>query len=165
MTAANHGAKITPQGQGESIWFNGALITIKVSSDDTNNAYVIVETLGRGGHATPLHIDPTVETFRVLEGELLVHVDGREFTLSAGDTVAIPQGVPHALMITSPIARTVVFNAPGGHDRFFRTAGTPALAAELPPPGPPDFERMKAAAVQFGMRIVGPPPFASRTQI
>jgi hypothetical protein len=32
MTAENHGAKITPGVEGERIWFNGALITIKVSS-------------------------------------------------------------------------------------------------------------------------------------
>ena len=155
------GAKLARQGEGEPIWFNGSLITVKISSMDTNNAYVLVETLGRAGNVTPLHIDPTVETFRVLEGELLFHIDGHEERLAAGDAIVIPQGIPHALMVTSSTARTLVFNAPGGHDRFFRAAGTPGLAGELPPPGPPDFERMRAAAAQYGIKIVGPPPFAS----
>ena len=158
------GAKLARLGDGEPIWFNGSLITVKVSSADTSNAYVLVETLGRAGNVTPLHIDPTVETFRILEGEVLFHINGREERLAAGDAIVIPQGIPHALMVTSPTACTLVFNAPGGHDRFFRAAGVPGRAGELPPPGPPNFEKMRVAAAQYGLKIVGPPPFATASR-
>lgn len=66
--ADSDGPKVTRLGEGEHTWFNGGLITVKVTSEDTHDAYVLVETLGRAGHVTPLRIDPTIETFRVLEG-------------------------------------------------------------------------------------------------
>ena len=147
-------------GEGEPIWFNSSLISVIAPSDGTDGAYAIVEVLAAAGNATPLHVDPTVETFRVLEGDILVHVDGCEERLSSGDTIVIPRGVPHALLVTSATARMLVFNAPGGHDRFFRTAGSPGRQDELPPPRAPDLVKMKEAAAQYGMIIVGPPPFS-----
>jgi quercetin dioxygenase-like cupin family protein len=148
-------------GEGDAIWFNGSLVTVKVPSADTQDAFDIVETIARGGNATPLHVDPSCETFYLLEGEVRFHVAGEERTAIAGDTVVLPRGVPHAFKVTSDKARFLVLNVPGGHDRFFRAAGVAAQTAELPPPGPPDMERMKAAARQSGIEILGPPPFGA----
>jgi quercetin dioxygenase-like cupin family protein len=153
-------ASVIARGKGEQLWFNGSLATIKVSSDDTRDAFDVVEIFARAGNVTPLHKDPNCETFYVLEGELLFHSEGKERRASAGDTVVVPTGTPHAFLVTSPTARFLVLNVPGAHDRFFRAAGTPAPAAELPPPGPPDIARLKATAPQFGIEILGPPPFA-----
>lgn len=144
----------------ERIWFNGALVTIRVSSAETGKAFNLLEVLARAGHATPLHRDPNCETFLVLEGELLFHIAGQETRAAAGDTVVVPKGVPHAFMVVSPVVRYVLLNVPGGQDEFFRVAGEPAVRAELPPPAPPDFARISAAAGQFGIEILGPPPFA-----
>jgi quercetin dioxygenase-like cupin family protein len=148
-------------GEGDAIWFNGSLVMVKVAGADTQDAFDLVETIARGGNATPLHIDPSCETFHLLEGKVRFHVAGQEHTAVAGDTVVLPRGVPHAFKVTSDNARFLVLNVPGGHDRFFRAAGVPALTPELPPPGPPDMERMKTAARQSGIEILGPPPFAA----
>jgi quercetin dioxygenase-like cupin family protein len=155
----NRDAMVDPEGSGEHIWFNGSPITIKVASADTGNAFDIVEVIGRGGNSTPLHVGPSCETFCVLEGAFLFHVAGKEVRATVGDLVVLPQGIPHALQLRSQVARALVLNVPGGHDRFFRAAGTPAPAAEIPPPGPPDMKRMKEAAQEFGIEILGPPPF------
>jgi hypothetical protein len=60
------GAKVTAADSGEHIWFNRSLLTIRVTSADTNNAYDLVEVTGQGGNSTPLHIDPTCEKSRIL---------------------------------------------------------------------------------------------------
>ena len=155
-----HGASLTANGEGEHIWFNGSLMTVKAAGADTHDTFDLVEVLARGGNVTPLHTDPSCETFRVLEGEVLVHIAGQEIRVGSGDTIVLPQGIPHALLITSPVARLLVLNVPGGHDRFFRAAGTVASTAELPPPAPPNMERFRTAAQQFGIEILGPPPFS-----
>jgi quercetin dioxygenase-like cupin family protein len=155
------GANVVAKGAGELLWFNGSLATIKVSSDDTKDAFDLVEIFARAGNVTPLHKDPSCETFHVLEGELLFHSEGRERRAVVGDTVVVPRGTPHAFLVTSPTARFLVLNVPGAHDRFFRAAGMPAPAAELPPPGPPNIAILKATAPQFGIEIIGPPPFAA----
>jgi len=144
----------------ERIWFNGALVTVRVASADTGKAFNLVEVLARGGHATPLHRDPNCETFHLLDGEMLFHVAGREIRATAGDTVVVPTGTAHAFLVMSPLARYMVVNVPGGHDGFFRAGGVPAPRAELPPPAPPDFARVNAAAAEFGIETLGPPPFA-----
>lgn len=152
-------ATLTRAGEGERIWFNGSLLLVKVASTETADAFDLIETLARRGNATPLHTDPSCETFRILEGELRLHIAGREQAANAGDTVVLPQGVPHAVKVMSETARFLVLNVPGGHDRFFRAGGSAALSSELPPPAPPDMERMQSAARQCGIEILGPPPF------
>jgi quercetin dioxygenase-like cupin family protein len=150
-------------GDGERIWFNGGLVTIRVSSADNGGAFSLCDVQARNGHTTPLHKDPTAETYHVIEGELLFHIDGREVRATAGDTVFLPPGTAHAFLVASTFARYVQFNVPGGHDAFFRAGGEPAPRAALPPPAAPDFPRLNATAAQFGIEVLGPPPFARKT--
>src|ERR1700712_2671884 len=111
---------------GDAIWFNGALQNIKVPGEWSDDAFSLVEVVSTEGRATGLHTDPSHETFYLLEGEMLFHVDGSEHLARAGETVAIRCGVPHAFLIVSESARFLVMNAPGGHDRFFQAGGEPA---------------------------------------
>ena len=54
------------------------------------------------GKATPLHIHPdSDETMYVLEGEILMHMDGREHRLGTGGIAVAPRGVPHAFLVSS----------------------------------------------------------------
>jgi quercetin dioxygenase-like cupin family protein len=146
---------------GDAIWFNGAHQNIKVPGAWADDAFSLVEVLMSEGRATGLHIDPSHETFYVLEGELLFHVDGTEHRAQAGTTVAIPRGVPHAFLATSETARFLVLNTPGGHDRFFRAGGQPAMNRDLASAPAPDYERTMTAAKSHGVQFLGPPPFAA----
>jgi quercetin dioxygenase-like cupin family protein len=147
------------RGEGESIWFNGALIDVKSPGDWSGDAFSLVEVSSSAGRATGLHTDPSHETFYVLEGEVLFHVDGQERAARAGDTVAIRQGVPHAFLVVSEVARFLVVNTPGTHDCFFRDGGEPATSRDLSAAPPPDLERTMASAAEHGVRFLGPPPF------
>ena len=145
--------------EGDAIWFNGALQNIKIPGAWSDDAFSLVEVTSTEGRATGLHTDPSHETFYVLEGELLFHVDGGEYRARAGETVAIRRGVPHAFLITSATARFLVLNTPGGHDRFFRAGGEPAASRDFASAPPPHHERTMGAARAHGVTLLGPPPF------
>ncbi len=144
---------------GEAIWFNGALMKVKSPGEWSGDAFSLVEVTMEGGRATGLHTDTSHETFYVLEGELLFHVDGQERRGAAGDTIGIRLGVPHAFIAITDLARFLVLNTPGGHDRFFRAGGHPATDRDFANAPRPDLERTRAAAEQFGVQFLGPAPF------
>ena len=116
----------------------------------------------RQGHPAA-HAPEEQETFYVLEGEAVFHLDGSERALGPGSFVSVPAGVPHAYLVTSEVARALVLITPGGGamEAFFRDAAEPASEGTLPPQGPLDIERIGAAAARTGaVEILGPPPFA-----
>jgi quercetin dioxygenase-like cupin family protein len=147
--------------EGDAIWFNGALQDVKLPGSFGDDALCVVEVTSTVGRATGLHTDPSNETFYVLEGELLFHVDGREYPAPAGQTITVRSGVPHAFIVASPVARFLVMNTPGTQERFFRAGGEPAVGRDLDAAPPPDLERTMAAAREFGIDFLGPPPFGA----
>jgi hypothetical protein len=62
-------------------------------------------------------------------------------------------------MIVSPTARFLVMNTPGTQERFFRAGGEPALTRDFADAPSPNHERTLAAAAEFGVKFLGPPPF------
>jgi quercetin dioxygenase-like cupin family protein len=152
---------ITTQQEGESVWFGGGLITFKVTSEQSGGELCVIEHAASRGKTTPLHLHPDHdETIYVLEGELLFHIDGVEQTAGHGTVVCIPRGVPHAMLVTSEEARSLVVVTPGGvMEAFFRQAGDVATSRTLPP-AEIDIPRIRAAGEATGaMEMLGPPPF------
>jgi quercetin dioxygenase-like cupin family protein len=159
-TASSEGAiRTIARGEGEAIWFNGALVTLKSGGEWSDGRFVLAEITIPRGRATGLHVDPSDEVFHVLEGEMLFHLDGAEHVGRAGDTVAIRRGVPHAFTAVSKTARFLYLNVPGTHDRLFREGGVPATDRDFATAPPPDRERTLAAAKAIGVDFIGPPPF------
>jgi quercetin dioxygenase-like cupin family protein len=146
-------------GAGERRWFRGGGVhTWLATEDETGGAYLLFEDALDAGKATPLHQHPEAdETFYMLEGEVRLHIAGAEQTLAAGGIAIIPRGVPHAFMVTTPTARMLCLQTPGGGEAFYRHASEPAGAGEPPEP---DFGRVRAAAAATGaIEILGPAPF------
>lgn len=102
------------------------------------------------------------ETFYVVDGELLSHLDGEEHRAGVGATVSIRRGVPHAFIAVSEVARFLYVNTPGDHDRMFRAGGFPATDRDFASAPPPDHERTLAAIKEVG-EFLGPPPFPEET--
>ena len=92
----------------------------------------------------------------VLDGEILVRVGDATHRLTAGATLALPRGVPHAHLVTSARARLLTVAVPGGFERLFTELGVPALPGTAPPPIPDD-ETRAAAVRRLGVEVVGPP--------
>jgi len=151
--------------EGEPLWFNHDLFAFKATAAQTDGAFILFEQTSQRGKTTPLHRHlGEDETFYVLEGELVVHIDGTNYPGVPGSTIFVPRGAAHALLVTSDRFRGLILFTPGSAacEGFFRAAGDPAPGYELPEPGPPDIPRLQAAARDHGVEILGPPPFAAR---
>jgi hypothetical protein len=111
------------------------------------------------GKVTPLHLHPEAdETFYMLEGDILLHLDGIQRELHAGGIAIIPRGIPHAFKVSSPTARMLCLQTPGSGEAFYRQASESAAGGS--PAVPLDFDRVRAAAQATGsIELLGPPPF------
>jgi quercetin dioxygenase-like cupin family protein len=152
------------EGEGEALWFNRDLLVFKATSAQTDGAFILLEQTSQGGKTTPLHCHREDETFYVREGEMIVHIDGTDHRAGPGSVIFVPRLRPHAFLVTSDVLRALILFTPGSEscEAWFRMAGDPAPAHELPEPGPPDVARLRAAAEELGsVEILGPPPFAA----
>lgn len=150
--------------EGEPLWFNHDLLVFKATCTQTDGAFILLEQTSQRGKMTPLHRHPNEdETFIVLEGQLILQIDGTNHTGHPGSIISVPRGAPHAFVVTSDIFRGLILFTPGNEacEAWMRAAGDPAPAYELPEPGPPDVARLTVAAEQHGVEILGPPPFAA----
>lgn len=155
-------AIIRQAGEGEHMWFaGGGTFTWKATAAETRGAFLLIEDEMEGGKVTPLHTHPTDEALYVLQGELLVAIDGEEHRVGEGGFFLAPRGVPHAFMVVSDTARVLGLMAPGTGEDFYRAAGE-TLASADEPARPPDWDRLRAAAAASdSIEILGPPPFAA----
>jgi quercetin dioxygenase-like cupin family protein len=153
---------IRQAGEGERLWFyGGGVHTWKATEMETGGAFILFEAVMSRGKVTPLHTHPCDETMIVLQGELLVHIDGQEYAVGAEGVVVAPRGVPHAFMVTSETATTLFLETPGGSEAFYRGASVPATE-EILAAGPVDMAVVQESAKENGgIEIVGPPPFAA----
>src|ERR687889_2803818 len=155
------GTIIREEGEGERLWFaGGGLWTMKATAEETDGAFNLVENQMMRGKTTPLHTHPSLdETLIVLEGEILVHAEGREYRVGPRGVAVALRGVPHAFMVTSESALILALQTPGSGEAFYRDASEPATAET--DPGRTDFGRLRAAAERHPAPIKtrGPPPF------
>ncbi len=148
-------------GAGERLWFYGGGLHIwKVTAADSGGAFLLFEDVMSRGKTTPLHTHAQVdETLYMLEGEILIHIDGQERRLESGGVAMAPRGVPHAFLVTSETARILFLETPGSSEAFYRGASEPATT-DLEIAAPVDFTRVRASAERNGgIEILGPPPF------
>lgn len=156
---------VRADGEGEHLHFwGGGVLTMKATAEETGGAFLLFEDLMAQGKTTPLHVHANEdEALYVLEGEILVHIDGKDHPVGPRGVAIAPRGVPHAFLVTSPTARVLTLQTPGSAEAFYRGASEPA-SADTDPSGPVDFTRVREAAERSGgMQVLGPPPFeASR---
>jgi quercetin dioxygenase-like cupin family protein len=157
----NHTAYVLGPEEGEAFWGFGALWTPKATAEQTGGRFSMIEETAPRGEGTPLHVHrEDDETFYVLEGELTFYLeDDQPIAASAGSFVHIPGGVVHAFQVDSETARYLITTTPQ-HERFYRAISEPARSRTLPPEEPPDMEKIEAAAREYKVEILGPPPGA-----
>ena len=158
--AATIPSLIRQADEGQRRWFfGGAVLTWKASAAETGGAFLLWEAVMEQGKVTPLHTHPdSDETFYVLEGEILVHLDGVEHTVATGGMMFAPRGVPHAFKVMSPTAKMLSLATPGCCEQFYLDASEPMAPGQLF--GETDFARVhESAAKNPGIEILGPPPF------
>jgi quercetin dioxygenase-like cupin family protein len=128
-----------PAGGGATTWFNGDILTVKLTAEQSSGALGLIEaTCPPGGGPVP-HVHPgTDETFYLTAGELEFLQGDKVFTAAAGDLVFIPRGMTHRF--TNPgiqPARMIFIYTPGGAEGLFIEAGDdPQPGVQVQPWGP-----------------------------
>ena len=148
------------------MWFaGGGVFTWKATAAETGGAFLAFEDHMTRGKTTPLHLHPNEdEALYVLEGELLVHVEGEKHKVGRGGLFVAPRGVPHAMLVTSETAHLLALQTPGTGEAFYRAASDPVDSATDPSLAP-DWARLrKVAELSESIQLLGPPPFAAEQQ-
>ena len=153
---------VRANGEGDKrAFFGGGLHTWKLMTEDTGGSFFLFEDVMSQGKTTPLHRHADAdETTYVLDGEIVVNVDGQERHLEAGALSFVPRGVAHAFLVVSEEARLLTFQSPGSGQAFYRGASEPATGdrSEVV-----DIARVQASAQENGgVELLGPPPFVRR---
>jgi quercetin dioxygenase-like cupin family protein len=139
------------------VWFAGTLVVVRVQSEQSDGRLGAWESEEPLGTALPLHVHTREdEQVMLLEGRISFRVGERVHHLTAGDTLELPRGMPHAHAVTSEKARALTIATPGGFERLFTDLGVPALPGTSPPPV--DIAVLTEAVTRLGVQIVGPPP-------
>lgn len=160
METAKGTARHVEAGAGDAIWFFGSLIEIKTDGRARGD-YDYFDMLMPVGYAPPLHSHREEdEAFFLLEGEIALVCGEQRDRLMPGGFVHLPKGVPHSFRVEGDRpARLLVVSLPSGLLSFFAAIGQTATERVLPPVDPHDITRMQAAADEFGINLLGPPPF------
>ena len=161
MSSAGTSGGLGPgPGEGEALWFNGALGVLRATADQTEGRYTVMELLAPKGFGSPLHIHRNEdEFFVVLSGEVRVQHGEDVVEAVAGSVVYGPRDVAHAFHVDSAEARMLLLFGPAGVEGFFREGGKPARSLGLPPADEQflDKQALTEIAARYDQDFIGPP--------
>jgi mannose-6-phosphate isomerase-like protein (cupin superfamily) len=143
-------------GEGRTIPWIGAQLSVKASAADTDGRFCLLERDESPGSGPGLHIHhDAAEAFYVLEGEYTIFLDDREFLCPAGSFIYIPAGKVHGFRVGGRASRKLNLYTPAAMVGFFDEVST-----TMPAPRPGSGE-WAAIAARFGLESVGPLPPSS----
>ena len=151
--SANGGNLVLGPGEGRMVPVPGHRVTHKISGEDTDGRYSLLE-VELDGDGPPQHLHKNEdEAFYVLEGEIKFLLGERTVIAKAGSFVRIPRGTVHTYCrAEKKPAKLLAIFSPAGFEKFLDEAvdldvtDTEAYVA-----------KGKALAEKYNMEIVGPP--------
>ena len=150
-TFATRAVFTTPASQ-PVLTFLGSPERLLMAGHHTAGEFALFESSGSRGHNAPKHRHlHASETFIVLEGEILIEVDGAQTTARAGDVAVLPRGLPHTFVIVSETARYMTLHTPAGFEAFVREVSELAHTGAAP-----DRAALVELASGHGIEILGP---------
>lgn len=144
---------LTQAGESELRWTGETATYFLATGELTGGAFALVDERAERGETVPLHRhDADVESFYVLEGELMLFIgDGRPGVRAAAGAFAhVPAGTVHGFRVESETARYLLLTTPR-HGDFYR-------AISRAEKGPVSGLEIEAAAREYGIDFVGPLP-------
>ena len=132
--------------EGERLNLGDALLSFKAQSDDTFGAWTLFEYAMPALFAGPApHWHKrTTEALFVLEGDIHVHLDGRDIHLPVGGFALATPGLVHTFSNpTTTLARVLILASPGGVERYFdEVAALLSREAHWPPRDMSAYEKL-----------------------
>jgi hypothetical protein len=118
-----------------------------------------VESWVPAGASPPLHVHRREdESFWVMKGQIRFRCGDEDIHAGPGAFVFLPRDVPHTFVVEGEEdAHILTLLTPGGGEGLFLDGGRTPEGPGLPPPGPPDIEKLKRVSVQYESEIIGPP--------
>ncbi len=131
----------TYQARGSTMLFKA------LAAQDDGDFSLMERTLPPGGRRPPPHRHTNCsEAFFVLDGQVLVTLDGHDMALDREQFLLVPRGTAHTFSNPGPAqARLLVLHAPA-MDGYFA-----ALHELWARPAPPSTEEERALMARFGM--------------
>ena len=104
--------------------FRGTRMTVSLSTADTTGGYAVIEMVHPPNVGPALHIHPRgPESFFIIEGSYTFVRGGETITVTAGQAVSIPAGVPHRYTVGLTGGRALVICPPDLENYFQSVAG------------------------------------------
>lgn len=134
MNGSNMAKHLKVQAAEKTSYFVvGDVITVKITGDDTQGAYLIVEVVSQpGGGPSFLHTHEPQETFQVLEGVFEIYgqdEQGEKYAIRAqvGDVVHVAGNAPHGFKNVGDVpGRMILTYEPADVMlKFFQEIGLP----------------------------------------
>ena len=93
MGSVSGGGVVQLPGEARTIDVGGFTVVVHAGAGSTSGAFSLIETVeAMAGSGPPLHVHrDAAESFYVIEGEYVMHLDGRDFRCPAGSFVYVPR--------------------------------------------------------------------------
>ena len=144
-----------------STWYKGLLTTELVAAKQTGGAFEVITAQVKAGTEPPPHVHAREhEFFYLLEGIIDVYVGSEVFRVSAGESIFMPKGIPHAVRGQTPEYHVLVFLTPGGFMSAIQSMAIPAERLEIPEDMPTyatvDLAETAKIFDKYGIRFLSP---------
>ena len=146
-------AFVLQPGEGRAIDLGGFLMTVKATSDSTDDAFTLLEAEEPPHFGPPMHIHrDAAEAFYVLEGEYIIFIGDRETRCPAGSFVFIPAGAVHGFRVGAVPSKKLNLYVPAAMVGYFDELAAAVAAGDV------DEQHLGAIAERYGMEVLGPVP-------
>ncbi len=140
--------KLFNPSQGERLSILGDDQCVKLTGQDTNGAFTLIEQNPLPGVGVPMHLhEREDETFHILEGAVTFETEGKTLIAEPGQTIFLPRQIPHAWRVESVQSRMLIICSPAGIEAMFREL------SQLPA-GAPEMEKVFGICAKHGVRFV-----------
>ena len=146
-------AFVLQPGEGRAIDLGGFLMTVKATSDSTDDAFTLLEAEEPPHFGPPMHIHrDAAEAFYVLEGEYIIFIGDRETRCPAGSFVFIPARAVHGFRVGAVPSKKLNLYVPAAMVGYFDELAAAVAAGDV------DEQHLGAIAERYGMEVLGPVP-------
>jgi len=138
-------------GQGTTFHvLGGDVITFKITGEQTNNEFTMMETVTGPNEGPPLHLHKNEEeTFYVAQGSFVFHIGERRIMAGQGSVLVAPRNVPHRFVnVGTTPGRLIIIVRPSGFENFIREF------AALPTDQAPDMAKLKEIGDRYGIEFL-----------